>query len=435
MKVLFFSFYYKFSIEVHPGIAVLSAALKNRGHETRLQPYFYLDKNTFAKTIEEYKPDMIGISATHMAVSQVERLVDFLKQISAVPITLGGVFPILEPDRALGIEGIDAICIGEGVDGIIDYVEGRHPAPNYVYQDGRRGTRRSWSSLPIYKFDYDIFFDAMPQGYTHKKIDYWTCFTCEYGCSFCSSKNFRKKVGLTNKPRQEQEFAIKQIEELVEKTGCKKIHFRDPLFLGKKERKWVEGFLNFYKERLHIKYTCNLRADSIDEDMIRLLKDSGCYTIKMGLESGDEYIRNHILKKGEKDLDYKRACSMIHDSGIRLSLNAMIGLPYETVETAQKTMDMLLNLGSEKTFLHIFQPWPGLSLDEKIKNAIIYIKSPALYDVKVQGRMSDDFMNGILFDEDFALAETVEFPVLDQLQFPYTMAVHMQKEFQKRLVV
>lgn len=275
----------------------------------------------------------------------------------------------------------------------------------------------------------------MPQGVKQEKLDYWTSFTCEYSCAFCSSKNFRKRVGLNNKPRQEQEFAIEQIEQLVKKTGCQKIHFRDPLFLGYKERDWVKSFLQLYRERIHLKYTCNLRADSIDEEIVGLLKESGCYTIKMGLETGDEHMRNKILNKGEKDSDYVRACELINRSGIRLSLNAMIGLPYETKETAEKTMDMLLNLGSKKTFLHIFQPWPGLSLDSKINDCIRYIESPALYDVKVQGRVSDDFMDGITYDQEAAQNEMIEFPVLDQPQFSYEQAIELQKIFHERLAV
>lgn len=145
MKVLFFSFYYKFNIEVHPGVAVLSKALKQHGHETKLQPYFYLDKPLFQKTIDEFKPDMIGISATHMAVKQVEQLAQYLDTITDVPITLGGVFPILEPERALAIKGIDAVCVSEGTEGIVDFVEGRHPAVNYVYKNGEKGEVKPWS--------------------------------------------------------------------------------------------------------------------------------------------------------------------------------------------------------------------------------------------------------------------------------------------------
>ncbi|WP_066501596.1 B12-binding domain-containing radical SAM protein [Abyssisolibacter fermentans] len=434
MRILFFSFYNKFDIDIHPGVAVLSAALKKHGHKTKLQPYFYYDEEIFKKTLSEFQPNVIGISATHMAVSQVKKLAKFLKQITNVPILLGGVFPILSSKEALSIEGIDAICIGEGVDGLLQFINGEKTATNYIFKDNPNEYKiENWSKEPISDMDYDIFIEAMPPSKKINKLDYWTSFTCEYGCSFCCNKEIRRITGLSSKPRQDVNTAIENLQQLIKKTSASKIHFRDPLFMGPSERCYVKEFLKEYSKKIALPYICNLRANSIDDEIAQLLKKTGCYKVKMGLETGSEVIRNKLLHKADTDEDFINASKRLREVDIKLSLNAMIGLAYETLESANRTMNFIQELKATKVFLHIFQPWPGLELDNEIRQYIKYIKSPALNDILVAGKKVKEFMSGYNYDFEKANKEYIYYPVLDQPQFPFDLAARLQREFHERI--
>lgn len=431
MKILFFSFYNKIDIEIHPGVGVLSQVSKMNGHETKLYPYFYYDEEDIKRVVSEYKPDIIGISATSMSEHQVKKICPFLKSITNVDIILGGIFSILEPEKALSIEGIDAVCIGEGSKGFLEYIEGKHPATNYIYKDKRKGAYECWSENPLVNIDYDLFWECSEEREIpiSNKLDYWTSFTCEFVCSFCSSNKIRKTVGLKNKPRYNTSCCIEEIKRLLQKKQFKKVHFRDPLFIGVKDLEWVREFLYKYKEEINIPYTCNIRSDRFNEDIAKLLKETGCTLIKMGLESGSEYMRNKILSKGETNEQFIDAMRIIKKYGLRVSLNAMLGVPYETLETAKETVSFMKELSPDKAFLHIYQPWPGLNLKQEIIDTIMFIKAPAIDDIVSRGHKISNKKPYKYLDEEKMSKEYILTPVLNQSQFPYELALKIQSDF------
>ncbi|KGE19750.1 B12-binding domain-containing radical SAM protein [Paenibacillus wynnii] len=429
-KILFFSFYNKLDIEVHPGVAVLSAALKANGYQTKLQPYFYYDEERFTGMIRHFDPDFICISATHMAVEQVRKLAKFLKSATEAPVLLGGVFPILDRNLAASIEGVDAVCVGEGVEGLLQYISGIHPAVNIMYPGSSSVVDKGWSSRPTGELDYRLFWDELPEHRRSlNKLDYWTSFTCEYGCAFCCNKEIRELTGLRTKPRQDMECSIRTIKELTKTCGAKKVHFRDPLVIGKRDLQWAKVFLPMYSEEIGLPYTVNIRADVMEEELVQLLKETGCRLVKMGLESGSEWLRNKVLRKGETDQQFLDASALLRKYGIKLSLNAMLGIPHETMETARMTLEMMEQLNPDKRFLHIFQPWPGVRMDSSLVPFIRYERFPALNDSIVAGRTFRDDISEYGLDPVKAAAEYVLTPVLDQVSFPYLLALEWQQAF------
>ncbi|MDF2880065.1 MAG: Radical domain protein [Clostridiaceae bacterium] len=433
MKILLITFYNKLEIEVHPGVGVLSTALKKAGHETKLYPYMYFSETDLITEISCYKPDFICISATSMSKQQVIKLGKFFKQITSVPILLGGIFPILEPDEAIKIIGIDAMCIGEGTDGILEYINNIHPATNFVYYNGQRGKYKKWNACALNEIDYELFFDCSKiRGLKiANKLDYWTSYTCEFKCSFCCSNHLRKITGLNNKPRLSIPKAIKELDKLITKNDYKKIHLRDPLFIGVRDIDWVSEFLELYKKQIGLPYTCNVRADIFNENIAFMLKDTGCSKIKMGLESGSEYMRNKVLFKGETDEEFVESIKLIKKYDIKLSLNAMLGIPYETLDTAFKTIEMLKELSPNESFLHIYQPWAGLKIPNDIVNFIKIIRAPAIDDISSRGHMIKEYNenNNFYFDKEKIEKEFIYTPILDQPQFPYNVALKLQEEF------
>lgn len=433
MRVLFFSFHNKTDIEVHPGIGVLSSALRLYGHETRLQPYFYFDGDTFTKTVNDFKPDLIGLSATHMAVEQVKHLAPFLKKITDAPVVAGGVFPILEPLAALNTEGVDAVCTGEGTEGIVEFLEGRHPAANFLYKGQTRVRKKKyWGNDPLPMIDYDIFMgiDGICEE-KPKKLDFWTSHTCEFGCAFCCSRRIRKLTGLRSKPRQPAGLIIESMKKIMENMPVKKVQFRDPLFVGPNDLNWIKEFLPVYSGEIGLPYSANIRADVVNDELSRFLADTGCYLVKMGLESGSEELRNKVLKKGETNEQFIKACNNLRKAGIKISLNAMLGIPFETYDTAKLTIEFMTSLEPDKTFLHIFQPWPGLDIPGELRQYIKYMKFPALNDTIVSGRKFSNGEDGITSFRE-ANTEYVVTPVLDQPSFPYETALKMQQDYLER---
>ena len=89
---------------------------------------------------------------------------------------------------------------------------------------------------------------------------------------------------------------IKQAQELIKKPN--NLFFYDDTFILNKQM--VVDFCRKFKKKGYdklIKWNVNVRANLVDEDLIKIMKNSGCYEVRMGVESGNDYIRNKIYKR------------------------------------------------------------------------------------------------------------------------------------------
>lgn len=435
MKILFISFYKEYKIEVFPGIGMLSKLVKEKSYEAKLYPYLYYDEEQLIKVMNQFKPDFVAISATSLSILEVEKVSGFIHQNYDLDIILGGIFPILETERALSISEISAVCIGDGTVGFMEYIEGKHPATNYHYRNGDKGPFMKWSQK-IVEIDYEIFKEAseefgIPMS---RKLDVWTSYTCRHDCSFCCSESIRRKTVLKSKPRLSPEDAIVFIRNQLLGNEYSKIHFRDPLFLGVGETEWVKSFLTKYVQEIKIPFTCNIRADMLDENILDLLVYAGCSQIKMGLESGDERFRIENLNKRISNQMYYKVRKLISNKDIELSLNAMLGLPHETKQLAKKTIDMMIKLEPDKSFVHIFQPWVGVKLDTDVVKYIRQVEEQKFNNIHIIGKMkSNDLCFPDSIDKSKMLQEKVRIPILDQPQFRYKDAIWYQREYLNKI--
>jgi len=105
----------------------------------------------------------------------------------------------------------------------------------------------------------------------------------------------------------------------------------------------------------------------VTEDFMRALKDAGCNLVMMGVENGDEYIRNEVLNKGVSDEQIIQAAEAIKKVGIKLWTFNMVGVPYETSETIEKTIQLNKKIKPDVVFVSVFYPFPGTELGELCK--------------------------------------------------------------------
>ncbi|MCJ7582442.1 MAG: radical SAM protein, partial [Candidatus Aminicenantes bacterium] len=96
----------------------------------------------------------------------------------------------------------------------------------------------------------------------------------------------------------------------------------------------------------------------------KALKDAGCNTLMMGVENGDDHIRNEVLNKGISSEQIIEAGRLIKEAGIKLWTFNMVGVPYETTETIEKTIDLNKRIKADIVFVSTFYPFPGTRLGD-----------------------------------------------------------------------
>ena len=159
---------------------------------------------------------------------------------------------------------------------------------------------------------------------------------------------------------KDPEHFVKEIQLVKESAVMKSIFFADDLFTM--DKSWLRRFLPLYKEKINIPYMCTTRANLMDEDIARLLRDSGCHTVSFGIETGNERIRKEILKKKITNEEIINCGNILRKNGIRIQTSNMFCLPGETIEDAFDTVRININIKADFTYSTLFMPFPDTNL-------------------------------------------------------------------------
>ncbi|MFN8445507.1 MAG: radical SAM protein [Caldilineaceae bacterium] len=175
---------------------------------------------------------------------------------------------------------------------------------------------------------------------------------CPAGCKYCI-----KHVSYQNSLRvRSAEHILEELQVLV-KLGITNIHMYADLFTV--NRQHVVDMCNaIIKAGLKIKWTCNSRVDYVDEELLKLMAQAGCWFISWGIESANEAVLKRA-RKGYKKEQAFRALTWSHAAGIKNWGYFIIGLPGETVESIKETIEYSKQLPLDIALFHVAAPYPG----------------------------------------------------------------------------
>ncbi|MCK5470134.1 MAG: radical SAM protein [Cyclobacteriaceae bacterium] len=223
---------------------------------------------------------------------------------------------------------------------LIDKIKQNHSIkslPNSAYlNDGEyQYTERvdDVSNVSFPKIDWDSLPDSIFQAAV---IPLQASNGCPYNCAFCNFNKDRRFVFV--KPLDQLIGEIK----VIEKRGIKYVWFVDDNFrLGKDDLN--EVCQRFIDEDIQVKWMCFIRASTLRNADMSLLKRAGCIEVQIGLESGDP----EILKNMNKQVDpetYKSVIKELLENGINVSCYFISGFPGETEESVQKTREFIKSI-------------------------------------------------------------------------------------------
>jgi anaerobic magnesium-protoporphyrin IX monomethyl ester cyclase len=175
---------------------------------------------------------------------------------------------------------------------------------------------------------------------------------CPAGCTFCIKHVSYQYTARLRSP----ELIMEELWQL-KKLGINNIHMYADLFTVNRNQV-VDLCQRLIAENIDIKWTCNSRVDYVDEEMLKLMGQSGCWLISWGIESGNEQILKHA-HKGAYPEKAVRALMWAKKAGIKNWGYFIIGLPGETEETIRETIDFSKRLPLDIALFHVAAPYPG----------------------------------------------------------------------------
>ena len=182
---------------------------------------------------------------------------------------------------------------------------------------------------------------------------------CPYACSYCDRSVFRRSFRYNS-----AEYLHEHIFYLRERFGIRHINFYDDQFTFNRER--VEKFCNrMITNSPGMTFNCAARAEHIDLELLRLMKEAGCWMISLGIESGDEELLTQHRQNANLDM-LAGKIRLIKKAGIRVKGLLMMGLPGESEQSIKRSMKYVFSLPIDDINLAKFTPFPGSPLYQKI---------------------------------------------------------------------
>lgn len=367
---------------IHVGVAYLSATLKAAGHQTSLlRLYDFFPKDEFFRALDSHgKPGLLAISTMTSQFGYCTQLATWAKEKwPDVPIVFGGHHPTLAPEEVIAVPAIDMLCRGEGEDAMLELVQALEAGKDissirnfWVKKNGHiikneiRPLDRDLDEMPF--MDLDIFhMEDLFKG-SRMDVHFMAGRGCPYHCSYCcnpSVNRLYKGKGRVVRIRS-VERVLEELKYHIRKhPRIEYVTFADETLTLRK--KWVVEFFPRYKKEIGLPFSASVRVTTLDEDVIRVMADAGCDLMRVGIESGSEWLRANVMRRRMSNEQIMKAFDLIEKYGIRAGAFAMLGLPRETPEMVEETIAVLKRCRPNDLQFTVFYPLPDTELYEECK--------------------------------------------------------------------
>ncbi len=366
----------------HEGLASLAAVLRTNGHSTRLiHVTDRIDVERFVAEVEagHGDADMLAFSTTTNTFRHAADYANGLRRVRDVFTVFGGVHPTLDPAEVIAQPGVDAVCLGEGEGPLLELCDGLGAGDDvtqipslWIERDGevhRNPSRPLVVDLDELPPPDRALFDY-PNSVDHRmgRISFMGSRGCPYRCSYCCNETLRSLV-----PNPKHYVRFKSVDRLLaemkqalqDHPDVEHLTLHDDILTL--NRAWFAEFTERYPREIGLPYICNSRFDLLNETICEQLRRSGCRQVQLGLESGDEAIRNTTLNRRMHEDQILRAGELCHRNGLGLFLYCMVGIPGETLRTALSTVKLAARLRPAGVQTTVFYPYQGTALHEQCR--------------------------------------------------------------------
>jgi radical SAM superfamily enzyme YgiQ (UPF0313 family) len=364
------------------GILYLSAYLKRAGFNVEVFDSTFRDFADFEETVKRLKPRIVGLYANIITRENVFRLAHTAKANGVEFVIVGG------PDASEWCDqyfanGVDIIGISEGeltLQQLIPWLQTKgmkdlEQVPGIMFKNQRGLVHRTpprpaitdLDSLPWPDRDVlnlNEYFTAWKSHHGESSVSLITARGCPFHCAWCSSEVF----GHTHRQRSPKDV-VDEMLMLKQRYNPDIMWISDDVLTINK--KWTHEFVREVKARnAQHPYECLSRVDLVDYDVLKGLRDTGCFRIWYGAESGSQKVLDS-MRKGTTIPQVREAARITQELGIQAGFFILLGYPDETTADVRMTIDFLKETRPDVVGTSVAFPIKGTEFHERVANRLI----------------------------------------------------------------
>ena len=333
------------------------------------------------KEVDEYKPDLIALSATEdmweLGIKILEEIKEY-KIANKIPVIAGGVFPTFAPDICIKSDLIDMVCVGEGENALIDLckkIETKKQFSNITnvwIKKNNKIVEKNKISDPVdinknpiidtTLFEENRLYRPMA-GRVYKMFPVETIRGCPFTCTFCNSPDqmrLYKDLGKNYYRKKRMGLVYKELRHFKEVHKVEYNYFWADTFLAMNGKEFDE-FCEMYED-IKLPFWIQTRPETVTDYNMKRLKSVGLHRVSFGVEHGNEEFRKKILDRRWKNKDIIAKLKIPKKYDIAFSINNITGFPTETKKLAFDTIEMNRLIDSNNSNIYAFVPFHGTPL-------------------------------------------------------------------------
>ena len=349
-----------------------------------------MDFKDVEKELLKRKPDLVALTALTPTIGRALETAQVVKEtLPDSIVVMGGYHPTFNFIETLEDENVDIVIRGEGEYIMLNLVQALenqsslHDVKGIVFEDKNSKEIVVNPEAPLIQDLDELPFPALnllPMK-KYRLLDMDTHMTtmittrgCPMQCSFCSSAAMHGK-----KIRERSvENIVDEIEYLKTNYDIDTIAFMDDTFTLKK-RKVMAICDEILKRNIEIMWGCTSRVDTLDEKLLKKMKEAGCITIFIGVESADQQQLDNMCKN-TTIAKIENAFKIAHKLKIRTIASVALGMPGDTKEIMNKTVKFVHKLKPNYAIYSLATPYPGTRFyKEAFEKNLIKIKDWSKY--------------------------------------------------------
>jgi radical SAM superfamily enzyme YgiQ (UPF0313 family) len=373
------------------GIGSLISILRDAGHEVQFVDNFVQARDFIREgDLQHNGIDVLGVYVDTICFNEAMTILNDAQRLRKRKkwngkIIAGGphasVMPHTIPDF------VDHIVVGEGEGAILRIANG---ASDRIISAERI---KDMDSLPMPAYDIaaQLPYDTNAPFIEGRRVfNMNTSRGCPFDCTFCSVGSvWGRKYSSFSPDRM-----VEDVKVLMKDHGVGGIYFREDNFTLKRERV-VKFCDNLLRENIDVQWMCETRADTLDKELLELMKRAGCTGLYIGAESGSQRVLD-FLKKGITTEQVRQVFAWCGEIQLEALASFVVGVPTETAEERQQTIRFAEALGAAVYGFNVFVGIPKSALyDYVLVNKLYeYIDERGLVYMKGHDQRVDEFYNG-----------------------------------------